>query len=298
MTANGVDQKPSQTALFAALRRALAYKDYHNDKFGPDYLAESFLPFHFKLFLRFQKTREYIKNKLDIALPGLNEFMIARTVHFDHYFSDALQNQFPQIVLLGAGYDTRAYRFANLNQNTRIFELDAAPTQTRKISCLQKAGVALPPQVNFVPIDFNKEALGTTLENAGYAPLDKTLFIWEGVTYYLDQSSVEATLAFFRDHAQPESILGFDFITSTTGENDSRYGIKEFTQTMQAQHANEALTFSLADEEIESFLMDQGVKVVACLNNQEIEQRYLLDENKVLIGPMTSHFRFVTVSKK
>ena len=71
MTKNGVDQKPSQTALFAALRRALAYKDFHNDRFGPDYLAESFLPFQFKLFLRFQKTREYIKNKLETALPGL-----------------------------------------------------------------------------------------------------------------------------------------------------------------------------------------------------------------------------------
>ena len=218
--------------------------------------------------------------------------MIARTVHFDHYFSDALQKQFPQIVLLGAGYDTRAYRFANLNQNTRIFELDAAPTQTRKISCLQKASVAIPPQVKFVPIDFNREALGTTLEKAGYSPLTKTLFIWEGVTYYLDQSSVESTLAFFRDHVEQESVLGFDFITSTTGEKESGYGVKEFTQTMQTHHANEALTFSMADEEIETFLMEQGLKVVACLNNQEIEQRYLLDENKVLIGPMNKPFSF------
>ena len=55
--------------------------------------------------------------------------MIARTAYFDRLFADALSNKTPQIVLLGAGYDSRAYRFANLNHVTRVFELDIAPTQ-------------------------------------------------------------------------------------------------------------------------------------------------------------------------
>ena len=59
--------------------------------------------------------------------------MLARTAFFDNLFIDALNKNIPQIVLLGAGYDTRAYRFADLNNATKIFELDIAPTQNRKM---------------------------------------------------------------------------------------------------------------------------------------------------------------------
>ncbi len=127
-----VEQKPSETALFAALRRTIAKKEFNNEKFGPDYLAEYFLPAHFRFFLKFRKIRANTKEKLSIYLPGVNEYMIARTAHFDRLFKDALNNETPQIVLLGAGYDSRAYRFLALNQDTKIFELDIAPTQERK----------------------------------------------------------------------------------------------------------------------------------------------------------------------
>ncbi len=53
-----VEQKPSETALFAALRRTIAKKEFNNEKFGPDYLAEYFLPAHFRFFLKFRKIRQ------------------------------------------------------------------------------------------------------------------------------------------------------------------------------------------------------------------------------------------------
>ena len=106
MTNKSVEQKPSETALFAALRRTIAHKEFRNEKFGPDDLAEYFLPPHFRFFLRFTKIRENTKNKLNDALPGLNEYMIARTAYFDRLFMDGLNNEIRQIVLLGAGYDT------------------------------------------------------------------------------------------------------------------------------------------------------------------------------------------------
>ena len=58
MTNKGVEKKPSQTALLAALRRTLAYKEYNNEKFGPDDLAECFLPPHFRFFLKNQKNKK------------------------------------------------------------------------------------------------------------------------------------------------------------------------------------------------------------------------------------------------
>ena len=118
MSTQGVEAKPSETAFFAALRRAIANKDFGNDSFGPDFLAEYFLPPHFRFFIKFKKIRENTKDKLNAFLPGLNEYMIARTAYFDGLFSDALKNEFPQIVMLGAGYDTRAYRFAEQNKGT------------------------------------------------------------------------------------------------------------------------------------------------------------------------------------
>ena len=92
MSKKGVEQKHSETALFAALRRAIANKEFKNEKFGPDDLAEYFLPPHFRFFLKFNRIRANTKNKLNGFLPGLNEYMIARTAYFDRLFVDALNN--------------------------------------------------------------------------------------------------------------------------------------------------------------------------------------------------------------
>lgn len=86
MTNRGVEQKPSETALFAALRRTIAHKEFKNDKFGPDDLSEYFIPPHFRFFLKFKRIRENTKNKLNRFLPGLNEYMIARTSYFDRLY--------------------------------------------------------------------------------------------------------------------------------------------------------------------------------------------------------------------
>ena len=299
MTDKGVEQKPSETAMFAALRRTLAHKEFKDEKFGPDYLAEYFLPSHFRFFLRFKKIRENTKEKLNGFLPGLNEYMITRTVYFDNLFVDALKKQFPQIVLLGAGYDTRAYRFAGLNKGTKVFELDILPTQNRKKTCLKKARIEIPQDVKLVPIDFNKESLSDVLEDAGYKEQEKTLFIWEGVSYYLDAESVDATLGFVSHTSHPDSIVAFDYTVTLSEENLANYyGVKEFAQTMREQHAAEELMFSIQEGEIESFLGERGLKMIECLDNEQIEKKFLTTDNGALIGRITGHFCFVAASPK
>ena len=174
----GVNQQPSKTALFASLRRAIANIDFADGKLGPDYMAKLFLPSHFRFFIRFRKIREHTKKKLNNFFPGLNEYMIARTAYFDGLFVDALNNIIPQIALIGAGYDSRAYRFAKVNSGTRIFELDTIPTQIRKKKLLKRARIEIPQQVKFVPINFNSNSLKDALEQAGYDHRKKTLIIW------------------------------------------------------------------------------------------------------------------------
>jgi methyltransferase (TIGR00027 family) len=299
MTNKVVENKPSETALFAALRRTIAHKEYKNEKFGPDYLAEYFLPAHYRFFLRFTKIRENTKERLDGFLPGLNEYMIARTAYFDHVFVDALNNNISQIVLLGAGYDTRAYRFEALNQGTKIFELDIPPTQNRKKECLRKGRIEISQHVTLLPIDFNSDSLKEVLGIAGYKSDLKTLFIWEGVTYYLEVDSVDATLEFVSHNSHPESTVVFDYTVSIPEENmNEYYGVKEFSQTMKEHHADEELTFSINEGELESFLEQRGLKMIDHLNNKEIERKVLKDENGTLLGQITGHFRFLSASPK
>ena len=76
-------------------------------------------------------------------------------------------------MLLGAGYDSRAYRFTRLLQDTKVFELDAAPTQERKKACLKKARIEIPKQVTFIPIDFNQDPLMVTLQKSRLARASK-----------------------------------------------------------------------------------------------------------------------------
>jgi methyltransferase (TIGR00027 family) len=150
--------RPSETALFAALRRTIANLEYKNGRLGPDSFAEYFLPPHFRFFIRFDKIRANTKKKLARFMPGMHEYMIARTLFFDELFVNALNDGTPQIVLLGAGYDSRAYRFSGLNRGSHVFELDMAHTQDRKKRCLKGGRIPIPREVAFVPVNFTKES--------------------------------------------------------------------------------------------------------------------------------------------
>ncbi|MDM8560747.1 SAM-dependent methyltransferase [Thiotrichales bacterium HSG14] len=140
--------------------------------------------------------------------------------------------------MLGAGYDSRAYRFAKLIHDTKIFELDIAPTQDRKKKCLKKANIGIPQQVTFVPINFNQGSLKNILEEAGYQSHKKTLFIWEGVSYYLDAESVDATLEFISHSSHKESTIAFDYSVSITEGSMNGYGVKKFAQTMKGENCD------------------------------------------------------------
>ena len=295
MSAKSVEQKPSETAVLAALHRAIANKEF-GGRLGPDYLAEYFLPAHFRFFIKFKKVRANVKNKLGTFLPGLHEYMVARTSHFDAAFIDALTNQVPQIVLLGAGYDSRAYRFDRLNTATKIFELDISPTQDRKKKCLKKASIPIPQQTTLVPINFNEETLESVLEKAGYDNNQPTLFLWEGVSYYLEPESVATTLEFVAHTLHPESVIAFDYVVSVTDENRDLFGASKFLQTMKEEHGSEALLFAINEGETASYLEKRGLKMIAHLDNEEIERAYLLNENGALLGHMTGLFRFVSAS--
>lgn len=298
MLSKDIDRKPSETALMGALHRTIANRECGFQRFGTDHLAEYFLPSHIRFLMKYRKVRSRVKGKFDTVLPGLHEYIIARTAFFDSVFIEALRNHIPQIVLLGAGYDSRAYRFASLNISTRIIELDAAPTQNRKKLCLKKAQICIPKYITFAAINFNKESLINVLEKAGYDRGKKTLFLWEGVIYYLDSESVDATLDFVSQSSHRESTIALDYISSISDKTMAGYGSKEFFQAMNKHHANEELIFGIDEGEAGSFFEHRGLKMIDHWDNEEIERTFALNEDGISLGKITGPFRFAQASPK
>jgi methyltransferase (TIGR00027 family) len=294
MSKKGVEQQPSRTAAGMAFFRALANKKFNNDVFGSDYLAEYFIPFLFRKILKIKKIKADTKHK---KLIGMFEYSIARTQYFDAIFINALKKNIPQIVILGAGYDTRAYRFANQNNKTKIIELDAVTTQNRKKQYFKKAKITIPDNVELVPIDFNKESLEDVLGKTAYENNKKTLFIWEGVTYYLEPDSVNTTLEFVKNNSHKESIIAFDYsISIPPKEKSNFYGVKELHDYMAKKVPNERGKFSLEDGKVEFFLKQRGFKILEHMNNIEIENNFLKNEDGSLFGHIIASLRFVSAS--
>lgn len=287
---NSIENKASGTAMATAFMRALAAYDPREEMRGKDYLAEIFLEEKQKKPLKDPAIRAWVmKNKI---APGAYEFMIARTAFFDRIVEQALKENIEQVVLLGAGYDSRPYRFGEFNQDTKIFELDAKPTQQRKMECLQQAGISISQQISFVPINFETDNLRDTLMKAGFSREKKTLFIWEGVTYYLSAEVVDNMLAFVRSNSPSGSSISFDY-ASLSDEALNEDGAKELRKHMQSQYSNEPTKFGIRAGKIEAFLAERRFEVIEHLTAAEMNEKYLSMGDYSDVGKVPSLFCLV-----
>ena len=299
MVKKRIEKKHAKIAMYAALHRALANKKYNNLKYGPDYLAEHFLSSILRFLIKFDFIRNKIKNKLDKNLPGLNEYLIARTSFFDDIFVHSMNRDVSQIVILGAGYDSRAFRFDWLNTKCKVFELDLAKTQKRKKRCLKRAGAKYSDNITLLPINFNQESLKNVLEKFGFEFNKKTIFIWEGVSYYLESESVNSTLETIGNLSHKESIIAFDYMAKIPKENmKNYYGVDKFHDTMNEQHANETLKLTFESDKLRSYLKKRGMNVIDHLDNNDIESEYLSNDDGTSIGQITGHFRFAVATPR
>jgi methyltransferase (TIGR00027 family) len=133
----------------------------------------------------------------------------------DRYLADIAQ-----FVILGAGFDTRAFRLPK-QARVRSFEVDAPKTQALKREMLEKAGIDS-KGVTFVSADFEQEDWLTRLVDAGFDPGKPALFLWEGVIIYLDREAVESTLRKIASTAKG-SVVAFDYFTTEVLESQAPY---------------------------------------------------------------------------
>ncbi|MFB0833279.1 class I SAM-dependent methyltransferase [Arthrobacter halodurans] len=147
--------------------------------------------------------------------PPLTHHAAARTTYYDDAVAKHLDGArgLRQLVVLGAGFDTRAHR-ADRDSPVRFFEVDTPATQALKRGLLRRTGMDR-PGVTYVPVDFLAQDWWQSLVAAGFEPAGPALFLWEAVTMYLDMRSVEGTLDRIAS-AAPGSVVAFDYFSADT----------------------------------------------------------------------------------
>jgi methyltransferase (TIGR00027 family) len=295
MSKRRIETKSSRTAAYNCFSRGCATREKDPHFRGPDYMAEVMFPPLAKLSLNFAPLRKFLMRQM--FPPGIYEYVLARTKVMDSVFMEALEARVAQIVLLGAGFDTRALRFADRNRGTQVIELDVATTQQPKIEILRKKKTPLPKELIFAPVDFDKQDLFEVLSKAGYQEGQKSLFLWEGVTMYLSAQAVDGTLNFIRRRAAPGSRVAFDYLYASVLRRENRYyGEQGIFETVSK--TGEGWTFGLEDGAIEPFLSERGFEIVAHYTPPELENLYLTAEDGTLHGRVNGTHCIVVASVK
>lgn len=287
-TRKSVENQPSETAMATAMMRALAAYDVRDEIRGADYLAELFLTEDRKALLMDAATRRWVL--VNKVAPGAYEFMIARTAFFDGLVAEAFRTNLPQVIFLGAGYDTRSYRLKHLIRDTRIFELDIQPTQQRKKELLQQSNVAVPEHLTFVSLNFNTDDLAEILRTSGYDVAQRSLFIWEGVTYYLAGQTVDRALMAVRSVSTPGSSIAFDY-ASISAETLGEEYVSGLREHMKTRYESEPTKFGIREGTLESFLSERGYSLIVNLTPQDMEASFLTLHGGTLMGKVPAMFR-------
>jgi methyltransferase (TIGR00027 family) len=210
-------ERPSRTAHLVALGRAMADAGLSHVANFHDPTARAFLS---------DKGRQSLAKTEHAAREGMRGFrlemartmadmMALRTSAIDAAVRDAIADGATQLVILGAGYDGRAWRLPEL-AGVKVFEVDHPATQGDK----RARAAELPPpagSVTFVPVNFERDALGEALERAGHDRSAPTCWIWEGVVMYLTRDAMRGTLAAVARRSPPGSTLIVNYHTTRRG---------------------------------------------------------------------------------
>jgi methyltransferase (TIGR00027 family) len=264
--------RSSLTAEYMALFRALessrsAPSRLFYDPYAPLFLHQWRRRFY--ALARFDLGRRFVEQVLDRSAPGARAAGIARTKWIDDEATQAL-NTATQFVLLGAGFDTRAYRLPSALRVT-TFELDHPETSRAKEAVLQREIGSLPKQVHFVPIDFNQQSLGDVLDRAGLDRMQPACFVWEGVTNYLTAEAVDGVLRQIA-RAATGSVLLFTYIHRDVLDRPQQFfGAEKLMSRLRSY--GEPWTFGLYPEEIGGYLAARGLQLMKDLSVAEVWQR-------------------------
>jgi methyltransferase (TIGR00027 family) len=252
---------------------------------NPDHLASRFIALRPRLttLVKVPALRPLARRAAERVSPGAYYYELARVKHIDRVLSEELDSGIGQLVILGAGFDTRAYRFADRLSSTRVFELDHPVTASLKQARVRKVFGVLPKHVIYVSADLEQEDLSGALQRAGYERAGRTLFIWSGVSFYLSAEAVDSVLAFVRSGSGPGSSIVFDYHYRgfTDGTRDY-YGGTEGRR--RVEELGEPCIFGIEEGGVSTLLSQHGLGLISDLGPAELERRYLIRSDGSLDG--------------
>ena len=215
------------------------------------------------------------------SVPGARTVAVARTRFIDEQLIGALKQGVQQLVILGAGYDTRAYRIAGVEQS-RVFEIDHPNTSKVKQLHLKRQLSSLPHHVRFIAVDFNEQSLAQALTPTDFDASLKTFFIWEGVTNYLSAEAVDAGFRTMREIAQ-ESAIVFTYVDKAVLDSDHKFeGAAKLKQVLAK--AGERWTFGFNPPELRRYLAERRYCLLEDIGSVELRSRYFNGSRRNLRG--------------
>jgi methyltransferase (TIGR00027 family) len=284
----------SRTAEWTCMSRAASSFEVDPHYRSGDFIAAQLIPSPILVLLRTRIGRIVFRRWL--AAKGVYEYVIARTRYIDAAFQKALEDRFEQIVLFGAGFDTRTIRFQSALQSTQVFELDVPITQAAKIDRYRQRGLTVPPNLKFVAIDFDKESIEEKLRQFGFREKERSLFIFEGVLMYLLPASVDSTFRMLGNLAGQGSRVVFDYVrASVLRGSGTVYG--EAGVTRAVNKVNEQWQFGLEPDHVESFLSSYGFRMNDHRNAGGLEQLYFTDSTGMIVSHINGTHGIVTAER-
>ena len=278
------DGHASRTAEHNALFRALESDLPEHRRLFSDPLARAFLTWPYATTTRVARVpglRELVPRFFDHRWPGVRTSVVARTRLIDDVIAASLGDHIEQLVILGAGFDSRAYRLRGVSDIT-VFEVDHPDTQAAKRRTLRRVLSAAPTHVRFVAVDFNQRQLDSVMPAAGYRDSARTFILWEGVTNYLTEAAVDTTLRWCA-RAAPGSRLLFTYVHRDVLTNPRAFvGTERLFATLAKAH--EQLTFGIEPSELRAFLAKRGLDLERDVGAAEYRQRYFKEAARRMRG--------------
>jgi methyltransferase (TIGR00027 family) len=254
--------EPSRTAWAAAFHRA-AHQVLEQGRIFADPLALRIL----------NENADSIARQVEERASGrpMRIFIAVRTRFAEDSLAAAFERGTRQLVVLGAGLDTYAYR-GGLRDRLRIWEVDHPGTQAWKRQRLADAGIALPPNLTFAPVDFERETLSGGLAATGFDPRQQSFFTWLGVVPYLTQEAVRSTLAFIASLPGGSHVV-FDYADPPQSLSAEMREAHE-RRAAHVAEVGEAFRSYFEAEQLRGKLLELGFREVEDLGPPQIAERY------------------------
>jgi len=270
---------PRKMAVTLAGIRARETHLPEDERICNDPYAELFLSDEMREDLKDLKKIRATISTVEQMLPGVNGSAVARIRFIDEYLLECVASGFKQLVIIGAGFDTRAYRFKEVKENLRVFEVDHPKTQQVKVDKVKEIFGALPDHVIYVPVVFGIDPLDRKLLENNYNPKLKTVFIAEGLLMYIPPPAVDGLLSFVADTSGPGSTFVADYFPDSVIDGTSTIaGAQALRQFVESEGS--PLQFGIKEGTLEEFFKQRGFHEVTNVTSSACKEKYFKNASR------------------